>query len=103
MVTLCIVSAANSRTSDDYIDANVRLGLSAAGMVSSGNFAFFTMNTWIVSMFLAVVSMHVCTPSAAQAHCCLFTKWVLQINAINGKRIHLLVPDRAEYVRSYKM
>ncbi|KAL3160873.1 hypothetical protein ABBQ38_009267 [Trebouxia sp. C0009 RCD-2024] len=50
-------SDTNSRTSDDYIDANVRLGLSAAGM----------------------------------------------INAINGKRIHLLVPDRAEYVRSYKM
>lgn len=27
----------------------------------------------------------------------------MQINTINGKRIHLLVPDRGEYVRSYKM
>lgn len=95
MVTRCVVSAANSRTSDDYIDANVRLGLSAAGMVSSGNSCAVQTEH--------LVSMHVCTPSVVHAHFCVLTKWVLQINAINGKRIHLLVPDRAEYVRSYKM
>ncbi|DBA94753.1 TPA: hypothetical protein ACH3X1_002301 [Trebouxia sp. C0004] len=50
-------SDSTMRTSDDYIDSNVRLALSAAGM----------------------------------------------INSRNGKRVHLLVPDRAEYVRSYKM
>lgn len=74
------------RTSDDYIDSNVRLGLSAAGMVS------------LHTIYLLI---ELCLPSPIMLYAQL--QHLLQINAINGKKIHLLVPDRPEYVRSYKM